>query len=208
MSQHVSPVVEGPPLLPERATADGTLRRFQEEALVRFAERGYHGVSVREIAHASGVKASSMYAHLASKEQLLFDLVLLAHEEHRNQLRQALLSSGAEPVEQLRAVVAAHVAMHATFPLLATVANNELHALSEESARVVLAYRGEAEQIIGDVLERGLRLGAFHVEEPWLAVAAIGAMGIRVAAWYRPGSPYSIEQVCERYADFAVKLAT
>ncbi len=72
----------------------------------------------------------------------------------------------------------------------------------------MLAYRGEAEQIIGDVVERGIRLGDFHVEEPWLAVAAIGAMGIRVAAWYRPGSPYTIEQVCSRYADFAVKLAT
>ena len=55
-------------LLPPRAQADGTLRRIQETALVLFAERGYHGVSMRELAAATGIRASSIYAHVAGKE--------------------------------------------------------------------------------------------------------------------------------------------
>src|SRR5215467_1957839 len=42
-------------LLPPRARANGTLRRLQEAALVRFGEQGYHGVSIRELAEAAGV---------------------------------------------------------------------------------------------------------------------------------------------------------
>ncbi|MHB8508090.1 MAG: helix-turn-helix domain-containing protein [Candidatus Dormibacteria bacterium] len=68
------------PLLPARADADGTHRRLLEAALVLFGDRGFHGVSVREIAEATGIRPSSMYAHLASKEQLLLELMLIGHE--------------------------------------------------------------------------------------------------------------------------------
>jgi AcrR family transcriptional regulator len=195
-------------LLPESATANGTVRRLQEAALRLFGERGYHGVSVREIAEAAGVRASSLYAHFESKEALLADLMVLGHEEHRDRLRGALLDAGAEPEEQVRAVVRAHVGMHATFPLLARVANRELSALSPESLRRVLAVRLDAERLMQDVVVRGVRLGAFRVEEPWLAVAAMGAMGIRVAEWWDQERGFTEEQVAATYADFVVKMLT
>lgn len=193
-------------LLPPRAQADGTLRRLHEVALLLFAERGYHGVSMRDLAGAAGVGASSLYGYVASKEALLLDLVLLAHDEHREGLRQALLETDGDPGEQLRAVVQAHVRLHASYPLLATVANNELHALSDAARRSVLAVRGDAEGTITSIIERGLRLGVFACDDAWLATAAIGGMGIRVASWYRPGSGYEIDQVCRQYALFALRL--
>src|SRR5438552_2192791 len=98
-----------PPLLPPRATADGTHRRLLEEALVLFGQRGFHGVSVREIADASGIRASSLYAHLESKEELLFQLVSIGHEEHHELLRRALLEASSDPVDQITRVVRAHV---------------------------------------------------------------------------------------------------
>jgi len=39
-------------------------------------------------------------------------------------------------------------------------------------------------------------------------VAAIGAMGIRVAEWWRPDVGISVEQVEETYATFARKLVS
>lgn len=195
-------------LLPPRAITDGTLRRIQEEALVRFAERGYHGVSVREIADASGVRASSLYAHFPSKEQLLHSLILVGHTEHREMLRDALLGAGSDPADQLRAVMGAHVRLHATYPMLATVANNELHALSASSAAEVHAIRDDAVRTITEVIERGARLGRFTCQEPWLATAMIGAAGIRVAAWYGADSDYTVERIVDTYSDFALKIVT
>lgn len=200
-------------LLPPRADSDGTLRRIYEEALVLFAERGYHAVSMREIAQACGIKASSIYAHLASKEQLLTDLVLMGHEEHRDMLREALLSAGAEPSDQLGDLVRAHVRFHATYPMLATVGNNELRSLPAETVSEVQAIRDEDLRAFIDVIERGVRLGAFHCADPFLATAIIGAAGIRVAVWvpiagtFYPGAQsYSTEQIADAYAEFALKM--
>lgn len=195
-----------PALLPPRATADGTLRRVQETALQLFADRGYHGVSMRELAAAAGIGTSSLYDHVAAKEDLLRQLILIGHEEHRDGIRRAVLESGGDVDEQLRAAVAAHVRMHATYPLLATVANNELHALGDAAQREVVAVRGDAERMLLDIVERGVRLGAFSCSDPWLAMAAIGAAGIRVAAWFRPGDRYTVDEVCEQYADIALRV--
>ena len=194
--------------LPARVSSDGTLRRIYEEALRLFAERGYHGTSVREIADACGIKPSSIYAHFPSKEQILHDLILLGHEEHRDRLTDALLDAGAEPADQLRAVVGAHVRMHAELPMLATVANNELHVLPPVIAREITEIRDRTVQMIVDVLDRGVRLGTFHCDDTFLATAILGAAGIRVAVWLPDDATYDVERVVQAYADYAVKLVS
>jgi len=200
------PVAEDAALLPDHVQVEGTRRRILEAALLLFSLRGYHGVSMRDLGAEAGVGTSSLYAHVGSKEELLRDLVVLGHEEHRDRVRRAILESNGEPADQLRALTRAHVAMHAELPLLATVCNNELHALGDASKREVYAVRGGAEETILDIIERGRRLRVFDCPDPWLAVAAIGAMGIRVAAWFRPGGGHTVEQVCEQYAEFALRI--
>ena len=38
-----------------------------------FAQNGYHGTSIGEIAEALGVQKGSLYAHISSKEDLLYE---------------------------------------------------------------------------------------------------------------------------------------
>jgi AcrR family transcriptional regulator len=196
------------PLLPPRTQASGTLRRLYEVALTEFGARGFHAVSVRDLTRALGLQASSLYAHVASKQDLLADLIRLGHEEHRDQLRLALLEVGSEPAEQVAALTRAHVRVHATYPLLTRVSNRELGSLRDEDRREVLAIRLDSERLFLDVIERGHRLGAFHTSDPMLAVAAIGAMGMRVAEWWHPEVGVTVDEVAETYAEFAVKLLT
>jgi len=194
------------PLLPPRATANGTLRRLQEAALIGFSERGYHGLSTRDLANATGVTASSVYAHVDAKEDLLYQLVTVGHEEHNQMLRDALMSSGPDPRDQMKALVRAHVVMHATYPLLTRVCNKELHALSPANAERVWRIRHDSEQIFLDVVKRGNELGSFHIADPWLAVAGIAAMGLRVSEWFEPGGPRTVDEVAGTYSEFALKL--
>jgi AcrR family transcriptional regulator len=194
------------PVLPPRAQAAGTLRRLHETALLQFAERGFHAVSVRDLTGALGMRPSSLYAHLPSKQHLLGDLIRMGHEEHRDQLRLALLEAGNEPFEQLAAVTRAHVRVHATYPLLTRLCNRELGSLLDDDKAVVLSIRLDANRMFIDVVERGQRLGVFTGEDPMLAVAAIGAMGIRVAEWWHPDVGVSIDEVEATYASFACKL--
>ncbi len=57
-----------------------------------------------------------------------------------------------------------------------------------------------------DVVERGVRLGAFVCDEPMLAVYAVGALGVRAAEWWTPDAPFSARKVADTYAEYAVRL--
>ena len=194
------------PLLPPRVTAEGTLRRLYETALLQFAQRGFHAVSVRDLTRALGLQASTLYAHVPSKQHLLADLIRIGHEEHRDTLRLSLLEAGSEPSEQLTALMRAHVGIHATYPLLTRLCNRELSSLADEDRTEIVAIRLEAERLFFDVVERGQRLGAFEPVDAPLVIAAMGAMGIRIAEWWHPRLGLDIETVASTYATFAVRM--
>ena len=52
-----------------------TKERIIEEALTLFAEKGYQGTSVKNIADAVGIKDSSLYKHYKSKQEI-FDTIV------------------------------------------------------------------------------------------------------------------------------------
>jgi AcrR family transcriptional regulator len=193
-------------LLPERPELSVARERLFATALVLFGERGYHGVSVRDITDALGQKPGAIYAHVASKQELLFELVKIGHAEHRDRLRAALESAGPDPEAQIRAIVTAHVLTHVTYPALARVTNNEFKFLDGRQAEAILALRSATELMMFDVIDRGKQLGEFRIADPFLAVTAIGAMGIRVAEWWRPELPVDPDHVAATYAQFAVDL--
>lgn len=197
-----------PATLPDRFDATGTRRRLYETALQQFAQRGYHAVSVRDLVRALDMQASSFYAHVPSKQQLLADLVRVGHEEHRDALRRALLDAGSSGSDQIVALTRAHVLFHCAHPLLARVCNRELGALDDAVRAEIVAVRVEAEHLFDEVIERGQEMGVFRAVDPLLAVAAIGAMGIRVAEWWHPGLDVTAEEIADTYAGFAVRLLT
>ncbi|MBS0381884.1 MAG: TetR family transcriptional regulator [Proteobacteria bacterium] len=184
----------------------GASGRVLEAALKLFAEHGYAGASVRDVAAAAGVKAATIYAHYPSKEHILAELCRVGHEEQYRCVRTAVLESGGDPCEQIVAYVRAHVGFHTTYPMLAVVSNSELHVLSEDLGAATFVLRRESEDLLQDIVKRGAQSGAFKVVDPWLTVAAIGGMGLRVAYWFSPAYKLSAEQVAEGYAQFALRL--
>ena len=193
-------------VVPRSVVTKGTRGRILEAALQLIAETGYAGTSIREIATASGVRSASLYAHFPSKEHILAELARIGHDEHHRALRAALLESDPSPASQLAAVVRAHVLMHTELSMLAVVSNTELHSLSPEMAAPVMATRDSSVQLIQEVIQRGVDLGAFAPPHVWLAVAAIGAMGIRVANWFTSDFELSAEEVADVYTEFALRM--
>lgn len=192
--------------LPAAAVTDGTRGRILDAALRLFAEGGFAGASIRDIATAAGVQSATLYAHFPGKEHVLAELIRLGHDEHHRRLRSALLDSGPDPRDQLGALTRAHVRTHTDFPMLSMIANSELHALSPELAAPVIAVRDSSTQLFLDVAQRGIDRGEFAPPDLWLAVAAIGGMGIRVASWFGPDCGYDAEQVADTYARFALGI--
>lgn len=212
-------------LLPERALAPGAHGRLLCAAVELFAARGYHGVSVRDLAATMGAKASSVYAHYASKEELFCRVVSIANEEISYELRDALVAADPHPARTLAAVIEAYITFHADYPLLATVGHNDLHVLSGPSLHRVTQLRKQAVELVLSIVERGNATGDFACDKPHLAVTAIAGMGIRVASWYRAPQrswdrpvdsyaevtaealpAYSIQELAEEYTQYALAL--
>lgn len=193
-------------LLPPGVSISGSHGTILSVGLRLFAERGFGGASVRDIAKAAGLQPATLYVHFPSKEHVLAEIIRIGHEEHQQRLRRALHGSVPEPDRQLFALVREHVLVHAQYPMLTVVANNELHALSPAFAAPSLQLRRQSEQMFLDIVERGIERGVFHVRRPWLAVAAIGGMGLRVAHWYTPDLAFSAGDVADDYAEFALRI--
>jgi AcrR family transcriptional regulator len=193
-------------LLPEGAAGSGSRARILEAGLELFATRGYHGTSIRDIASTAGLQSASLYGHFSSKESILAELVLVGHEAHHRALTLALMECGSDPVEQLRALVEAHVGAHADFPVLAIVANHELMHLTPEAAAPAEALRDQSLNLLMTVVGRGMASGAFDVPEPDIILTAISTMGSSVSLWHPTRPDISRETLCRSFADLAVRM--
>jgi AcrR family transcriptional regulator len=195
-------------LLPPGLDLTPAKRRLYETAIELFGRNTYHAVSIRDIATALGQQPSTIYFHVSSKQDLLYEIAIIGHRAAFAALRDALMDAGADPHDQLRCVVQAHVRQHVDYPALARVVNRELHALDEVQRETVLGIRDQVEQIFRDVLERGARLGAFENVDSFLDTKAIGAMAVRLPEWWTPDSVYSREQIIDKYSQYALNLVS
>lgn len=184
----------------------GSRGKILKAALKLFAECGYAGASVRDVAAAAGVKPATIYVHYPSKEHILAELCRIGHEEQYSAVRTAVLGNGADPRSQIVAYVRAHVGFHTSYPMLAVVSNAELHVLGEELGSATFLLRRQSEDLLTDIIKLGLEQGVFDVPNAWLATAAIGGMGIRVAYWFAPDYHLTAEQVADGYAEFALRI--
>ena len=195
-------------VLPPGLDLSPAKRRLYETAIELFGRDTYDAVSIRDIATALGQQPSTLYFHVSSKLDLLFDIAVIGHQAHSAALRDALMDAGADPRDQLRCVVQAHVRQHLDYPALARVTNRELHALDETQLETVMAIRSASEQIFRDIIERGTRLGAFNTVDSFLDTKAIAAMAVRLPEWWTPDSLYTRDQIIEKYSDYALRLVS
>lgn len=193
-------------VLPPGATPEGSRGVVLTEALRLFAERGFGGSSIRDLAERVGIKSASLYSHYPSKAHVLAELMRIGHEEHHRRVRAALLEASADPEQQLRALVRAHVSAHAEYPMLAVVTSAEFHALPPEFAAPSIELRRQSELFLQEIIERGIQQGKFQVSDPFLAINAIGGMGLRVAHWYSSSLGKTPEQIAEAFSEFACRI--
>ena len=163
-----------------------TLEAIRKAGVRLIFERGYEAMSLRQLAAEVGIQAGSLYNHISTKQDLLFDLV----QEHINDLLRELdlaLEGKTDPVEQLRAFVAFHVSYHMTRKREVFIANSELRSLDAKNYDVVVALRGAYEQRLARILTEGVSDGVFEVGDIQVATFAIIALLTGLCTWYRPG---------------------
>jgi AcrR family transcriptional regulator len=134
-----------------------TRARLAAEAARMFAQRGYHGTSINDLAVAVGVRKSSLYAHISRKSDLLADITLAGAAAFHAALDA--LPDGAAPGERLELALRAHLAVVESQLDVATVWLQEWRYLTGEARDVFLLERHRYEQRIRDLFEAAIRSG-------------------------------------------------
>ncbi|MHB8575210.1 MAG: TetR/AcrR family transcriptional regulator [Dehalococcoidia bacterium] len=150
-----------------------------------FAERGYHATSMRDIAAELDLQGGSLYAHTASKEDLLWQAVSRAADEF---VRRAAEATAAEPdpIPRLHRLVLSHVDYMTAARDNAIVFHHEWRFLSPERRERVAGRRREYEAYFRQAIEDGARTGAFRVSDPKVATLAVLSLVNWLYQWYRP----------------------
>ncbi|MFP5299481.1 MAG: TetR/AcrR family transcriptional regulator, partial [Actinomycetota bacterium] len=112
-----------------------------------FSERGYHGTSMQHLGDAMGIQRGSLYAHIGSKEELLYDVVEAGAAHFLARAEEAYSTSGAADV-RLRKLLIGHIETAIEHLDSATVFLNEWRYLSDDRRADIKAKRDRYEHLV------------------------------------------------------------
>ncbi len=113
---------------------EDSARAIEAAALELFAEHGYDGTTLRQIARHAGISPAGIYHHFPAKIDILFSLIHRSLTLMVSSTEGAVAAAGEEPAAQLEAAVRAHVAYHLDSQLEAFVGLSELRSFEGRAA--------------------------------------------------------------------------
>jgi AcrR family transcriptional regulator len=163
--------------------ADNRLPLLLDEAARLFGAHGFHGTTVRDIAHAVDMLPGSLYYHFAAKE----DLLAAVYEEGVRRISErvaAAVASHVEPWQRLQAACIAHLESLLDQSDYAQVVIRIRPADVPAVAPRLVALRDRYERLFIELVQAlPLRAGT---DRRTLRLMLLGALNWS-QTWYRPG---------------------
>ena len=140
-------------------------RRSQltREAARLFAEKGYHGTSIGDLAEAMGVQKGSLYAHIDSKADLLWEVAREGAAAFHAALDE-IPEEELRATEKIRLALRAHLRVIAEQLEIATVFIREWRYLEGERRDEFLAERRRYEDRFRALFREGRELGGLRTD--------------------------------------------
>lgn len=173
-------------------------QHVREVALSLFASEGYANVSLRQLAEHLGMHAGSLYNHIESKQDLLFELI---HDHLESLLDyvdwQVKNSRGVE--SKLKVFIASHIDFHLQYVELSQLSVLELRNLDSEHMGEIADLHTNYRDKLGAIIREGIQSGLFHSHPLSAATTGILGMLTNIAFWFTEGGPISREQLISQY---------
>jgi AcrR family transcriptional regulator len=143
-----------------------------------FAEQGYHGTSMEDLAAAMGVQKGSLYAHVKSKEDLLHELARDGAAAFHGALDA--IDERLPAVEKLRLALRAHLRVVAEQLDVATVFVREWRYLEDARRVEFLTERRRYEERIRALFREGVEQSELRTD---LDVSVAALLFLSAANW-------------------------
>ena len=202
-------------------TAPDAAKASRDEILQAAAELfmafGYAATSIDAVAERLGATKGRIYHHYRSKADLYFDVQVAA----MNRVTEAIEPIARGPagaVERLSAMALRHAQILLTELPMQKVAvqglerqllgNSQGHSPASKRLRAVVKMRDDYERLFAEVIDDGIREGAFNDLPPRLATKPFFGVLNWATVWYSPRrlqSPEAIDDLARVLAEYAMR---
>lgn len=167
-----------------------------------FAQRGYHGTSMRDLGKELGLLGSSLYSHVESKQDLLVDVVEEGARLFEASADQALADGGSPP-DRMRALISGHVDVVLDNLDVARTFLNEARMLDPLQRRRVLSARDHYEDAFRGVIREGVSDGSFRrgLDAKTASIFILSILNA-IERWYRPDGELDRQALVAQLDDF------
>jgi AcrR family transcriptional regulator len=177
----------------------GTRRNeLTRQAARLFAEKGYHGTSIGDLAEAMGVQKGSLYAHIDSKADLLWEVA----RDGAAAFHAALdgVDDAVTPTERIRLALRAHLRVVAEQLDVATVFIREWRYLEGKRRDEFVAERRRYEERFRALFREGRELGGLRtdLDDATATLLALSAANWAYT-WIRPDTDTDV--LADRFFD-------
>ncbi len=175
-----------------------------EHAERLFSQRGYEATTVRDIADAMNIKAGSLYAHIETKEDLLWE-ILTAAADRFFAAADPIVQADLLPLEKLKRLIAAHVKVITDSASSAAVYTTEWRHLTEPRHGQFAARRDAYEELVRGLVREGIRAGEMaDVDEKFATLLILSSMNW-IYQWYRADGPMTPEEIARKLTEMLFK---
>jgi AcrR family transcriptional regulator len=166
-----------------------------------FAEQGYHGTSIGDIAKALGVQKGSLYAHIESKQDLLYETMRDGAAAFHAALDE--IPDDLPAVKKIRLALRGHLRIVADQLDVATVFVREWRYLEGARRDEIVAERRRYEERFRALFREGRELGELRtdLDEASAALLALSAANWAYT-WLTPGR--DTDELADRF--FAILI--
>ena len=161
-------------------------QELTRQAARLFAQKGYHGTSMGDLAAAMGLQKGSLYSLTASKQELLYETMREGAAAFHSGLDELPADAGA--TDRIRLALRAHLRVVAEQLDMATVFIREWRYLEGDRRDQILAERRRYEQRLRDLFREGREHGELRTDLDDSAAALLVLSAANWAyTWLTPG---------------------
>jgi AcrR family transcriptional regulator len=170
-----------------------------EAAAQVFRQNGFHAASMADIAEAVNLQKASLYHHVSSKQEILFELLDRALELLLERI-SPIASMDLPAEDRLCRMIREYLQILAENTDLSAVLLFEHRSLEGRQHARHVPNRDKFEDLWRDVLADGVRSRQFACDDIALTARAILGILNWTITWYRPNGPLTVDQIAEHYS--------
>jgi TetR/AcrR family transcriptional regulator, cholesterol catabolism regulator len=166
-----------------------------------FAERGFHGTSMGDLAEELGVQKGSLYSHIESKQDLLYET--MAEGARAFHAGLDAIDESLPATEKIRLALRSHLRVVAEQLDVATVFTREWRYLDEEYRAEIVAERRRYEERFRTLFREGVETGELRSDLDASTAALLVLSAANWAyTWLAPGR--DTDQLADRFTAIVV----